>query len=158
MKITTTHKDKEITYEESMWTGKKNITINGVNCTPIDKKTFKYNDTTFKVTGSFLSGAKIQLDNEPITLVEKPSALEITLSMIVLIFFLVWGNSTTLVNIIPLAGGAIGGAIGGGGFVVNLAIIKEQETTRMKFLMTLAILAACAGINFILTALILGAL
>lgn len=158
MKTTINHNNKAITYEESAWTGKKIITINGIQCTQIDKKTYKYNDTQIKVIGSFLTGVKIDFNGELIVVVEKPSTLEVILSMFVLIFFLVWGNSVTLVKIIPLAGGAVGGAIGGGGAVVNLAVIKEQKSTGMKFLMTLAVLAACAGINFILTALILSAL
>jgi len=158
MKATVNSNGKTIVYEESFWTGKKTIIINGTECTKVNKTVYKYNDTEVKLIGNFLTGAKLDMNGEVVVLIDKPSALEIILSSLILLFFLVWGNSVTLVKIIPLAGGAIGGAIGGGGLVVNIAVIREHKSVGMKCLMTLAVFAACAAINFILTALILGAL
>ena len=55
----------EIVFEESVWTGRKKLSINGKPLTKVDKTTFKTeDDKTILLSGNFLSGYKMTIDGQ----------------------------------------------------------------------------------------------
>lgn len=61
----------EIVYEESPWTGKKSLSVNGKPLDKIDKNTFRLDTGEYAVIkGSYLMGAKLTIGNETIRLSE----------------------------------------------------------------------------------------
>lgn len=121
-----------ISYEENIWTGKKIITIgNQMLEKGRNKKTFLWKtgsvDQEVLLKGSFLSGVSLTIDQQTVTLVEKPTALEYLLSALPLLLMLVWGNSVALCSIVPVIGGAIGGAMGGVAYVISLQKMRSRS-------------------------------
>ena len=116
----------EIVYNESFWTGKKALTINGVDAKPISKKEYMVNEKRAILKGSFLTGSTLLIEGETIQLSPKAKWYEIILAIIPFLFLLTWGNSASLCSIFPVVGGAIGGALGGVGAVISLFLMKTQ--------------------------------
>ena len=54
----------EIIYTESFWTGKKTLTVNGTQATPISKKSFSIDGKEAELKGGAFTGVKMQLGNE----------------------------------------------------------------------------------------------
>lgn len=153
----------EVVYEESFWTGKKNITINGKTLAKKDKKTFilevnkeAKKETLLYLKGSFLSGASLSFDNEVIEIYPKPKWYEYVLCFLPLLVNLIWGNSVALCSIIPVVGGAIGGAITGLFSILGLIISRLVKKPLLKVLIYLLALVVsfgiCAAIGFAIVA------
>jgi hypothetical protein len=147
MQITVNHPTYgRIEYEESFWTGKKQIYINGAPLEKQSKKTyfFAFNGEckTCTLTGSYLGGAKLTVGSDTIQISRPPKAYETALSVFICVLLIVWGNSIALCSIIPVAGGAIGGAIAGLAAVTNTLLIKQKEAIWQKLLITLGLLVA----------------
>ena len=148
----------EIIYEENAWTGKKDLSINGVQLNKTSKKTFEYNNgesvTTVTLKGSVMSGVTATIGDETVKIVTAPQWYEIALSVFIFAFVLVWGNSVALCSIFPIVGGAIGGAISGALAVVNLMVVKNIKNIGGKILVSIGIfvltVAICATIAFAL--------
>ena len=70
MNVTINHAEfGDIVYEESFWTGKKSVSINGTPLEKISKKQFRLQDGgTVTVSGNFLQGACLNLNGETIRL------------------------------------------------------------------------------------------
>lgn len=148
-----------IDYTESFWTGKKKITINGVELVKADRTHYAFPDgKLISVTGNFLSGAAVEIDGERISLTEKIKWYEILLGCLPLILVLIWGNSPALVKVIPVVGGAIGGAIDGGigggisGGLSALSIffIKSVKPIGLKILIGIGMMAVAFGVGALL--------
>lgn len=151
-----------MTYSESIWTGKKELAVNGVPLSRSGKNMFVMDHNGEKiaitVTGNELLGAKANIRGEVIQLVAPAKWYEIAATIVTVVFFLTWGNSVVLCSIIPLIGGAIGGAIAGLGAALGLAFMKGANTWWKKVLIWLASFAAVFAINYLLAAAILSAL
>lgn len=97
-------------YTESIWSGKKALTVDGVPALKFNKNEFKIGDEVFAVKGSFLSGVKLvsKTNSANVIVLAKNTWYEW-----ILIFapFVFWG-----ITVIPLIGGwmwsLIGAAIG----------------------------------------------
>lgn len=143
----------QIEYEENFWTGKKDLTINGIKLQKKNKNTFVLNsDEGTKlchVKGSFLTGTKLMIDQDVIELTAAAKWYEIACSVSIFVLILIWGNSVTLCSIIPIIGDAIGGAISGAMACVNLLLMKKVKNVGIKLLIWLGILAATFGVCFI---------
>ena len=143
-----------ITYDESFWLGKKTISINGVELFKKTKKVYLYKianqEIEVLVRGSFLLGVKLEINGEVIELVKPAAWYEIACSIALTAFIMVWGNSHTLCSIIPIVGGALGGAIAGVALVVNLFTMKLFKDVSTKILIWLAMLAATFVTCFLL--------
>lgn len=136
-----------IDYTESFWTGKKKITINGVELVKADRTHYAFPDgKLISVTGNFLSGAAVEIDGERIGLTEKIKWYEILLGCLPFILVLIWGNSPALVKVIPVVGGAIGGGIGGGLSVLSVFFIKSVKPIGLKILIGIGMIAVTFGI------------
>ena len=140
----------EIVYNESFWTGKKAMTINGVDAQPVSKKEFTAEGKRLVITGSSLMGLKLQIDNDIVEISPKPKWYEIALAFLPLIFLLTWGNSTALCSVFPVVGGAIGGALGGIGSITSLLLMKKAKSLLTKMLIGIGAFAVTVLIAFVL--------
>ena len=145
----------EIVYNESFWTGKKALTINGVDAKPISKKEYMVNEKRAILKGSFLTGSTLLIEGETIQLSPKAKWYEIILAIIPFLFLLTWGNSASLCSIFPVVGGAIGGALGGVGAVISLFLMKTQKKPIVKTVVGIIVAVATILIAFVLALAIL---
>lgn len=146
----------EIVYEESFWTGKKNLTINGKPITKLSKDTFKTEDEqTITLKGNYLYGTKATIGGEIIELTPTVKWYEIVLSLLPFIVVLVWGNVVALCQIIPIVGGAIGGLVSGIITILNLLVIKGIKQIWLKIIVSLAMLVAAFLICYLIALVIL---
>ena len=145
----------EIVYNESFWTGKKALTINGVIATPIAKNQFALGEEKIVLSGSFLTGIKIYIDNSMVEISPKPKWYEIVLAVIPVAFLLTWGNSAELCSIFPVVGGALGGGLGALGSMTSLFFMKKSKSPLFKILIGLGALVATVLIAFVLALLMI---
>lgn len=133
----------KIEYNESFWTGKKELSVNDVPLQKVSKKVFSMSDgTQIAIEGNFLGGLTLNIGNERLQLTDKIKWYEIVLSIIPFILIMVWSNVPYLFNIFPVVGGAIGGAISAVFVVGNLFIIKNVKNIWLKIVISIAMLAA----------------
>ena len=140
----------EIVYDENFWTGKKALTVNGVDAKPISKKEFMIDGKKATIKGNFFAGINVCIDNETVELSPKPKWYEIVLAVLPLVFLLTWGNSPSLCSIFPVIGGAIGGALGGLSSVTSLLFMKKSKSPIAKVLIGIGAFVATIMIAFVL--------
>ena len=151
MQVTVSHPTYGIiTYDEGFWTGKKTLTVNGVDAQSISKKEYMINGKKALLKGNYFTGINLYIEGEPVRLSPKPKWYEIFFAIFPLVFLLTWGNSASLCAIFPVVGGAIGGALGGIGAVMSLFFMKKQKTLLAKVLMGIGVAAATVFVAFIL--------
>lgn len=145
-------KDEEIgdiTYEESFWSGKKLLYINGTQLEKTSKTTFHMqNGETAFIKGGYLQGATLCIGSRIVKLTQPVKWYEIVLSVLPFLFIMIWGNVAALCAIVPVVGGAIGGAISGAIGVLNLFIIKGVKQIWLKILISIAAFGICFLICF----------
>ena len=122
---------KEVIYEESFWTGKKTITIDGKVLTRLNRKQFVYEDQTYTIKGSFLTGAKLVGTTE-IEVLPKLQKWEYILSCLPLIMIFI--------------GGMIGALFGCIFSVSTITVMRSKTHPVLKVLVSLlfAVLAFLA--------------
>lgn len=150
-----------IMLDENIWTGKKNLAINGKLLPKRKKNVYLLGEgeTAIPVTlkGSTLTGASVIIGGEEITIIPNPSTLDWLLSSLPFVLMLIWGNSVALCSIIPVIGGGIGGAIGGLGIVLCMTNIREKPLGK-KLLVSLLTLLGTFAVGAVLGYLFLGVL
>jgi len=156
MKITINHPTYgEIVYNESFWTGKKALSVNGTSCFAVSKKEFMVGDQKAMILGNLFMGIQLYINHETIDISPRPTWYEIVLAVLPLAFLLTWGNSPTLCAIFPVVGGAIGGAIGGLCSMTSLLLMKNVKPLATKLLVGFGMLAATLLVSFLLALLVL---
>lgn len=148
----------EIIYNESVWTGKIELSVGGQFVPSVSKKTFVVNGQRAVVEGSYLTGAKLLINNDVIQISPKPKWYEFVLAALPFVFLIVWGNNPALCAIFPVVGGAIGGALGGVAAVVSLLFTKKTNSAIKKLLIALGVFAVTILAAFVVALLILQAL
>ncbi len=148
----------EIIYTESFWSGKKTLTVNGVDAQRISKKEYLINEKRAILKGNYYTGACLYIDGELIQLTPKSTWYEIILSILPLVFLLTWGNSPALCAIFPVIGGAIGGFLAGGAFVASLLFMRRAKSPMSKIFIGIGVCAVSILISFALAIIILSAL
>ncbi len=149
----------EITYEESFWTGKKEVYIDGARLVKLSKTAFRMqNGETAYIKGGYLQGATLLVGTRAVRLTAPVKWYEIVLSVLPFLFIMVWGNVAALCAIVPVVGGAIGGAISGAFGVLNVLIIKGVKPVWLKILISIATFAIVFLICFGIGSAILAAL
>lgn len=141
----------KIEYEESFWTGKKKISING---TPLEKQAkgvfvTQSGDRVY-MEGNYLTGSRINIGSERIQLTPPVKWYEIVLSVLPFLLIIIWSNSLPLVRIVPVIGGALGGAVSAVMSFLNLFIIKGIKPVWLKILISVCMLAATFCLCFLL--------
>ena len=139
----------DIMYQESFWTGKKTIVINGKAAIAMGKKKFLHEGKTVLVKGNEFSGVSLVIDGTTVRITPSPKWYEIILALLPFLFIVTWGNSPALCSIFPVVGGAIGGFIGGLGLVLSRMAMKSQRNPIGKILMGLGVFAATVFVAFI---------
>ena len=145
----------EIVYNESFWTAKKTLTINGVHAQPVSKKEFSAEGKKVVIIGSRLMGLKLQIDNDVVEVSPKPTWYELVFAFLPLIFLLTWGNSAALCSIFPVVGGAIGGALGGISSITSLLLMKNAKSLLIKLLIGIGVVVVTVLIGFVLALLMI---
>ena len=145
-KIIQHEKYGHISYEESFWTGRKALTINGTRLAKIDKTRFSYTENGENVTvalkGNVMIGVTATINGETIVLSPKPEWYVFTLSILMFVFVLVWGNSPALRSIFPLIGGALGGLISALFATTNVLVAANIKKPILKVLVGIGFFAA----------------
>ena len=143
-----------ITYKENAWTGKKEITINGISLAKQKKNVYRYdngeNALSVTVQGNFLIGVKLVIANETIALTKAAAWYEIACSVAIFVLVLAWGNNAYLCSIFPIIGGAIGGFVSGLMAMLNLWAMKSIKKVGFKLAVALLMLIATVMICFVL--------
>ena len=157
----------EICLEESFWTGKKSVTINGVALKQIGKMrrgqcTYEYETEEGKkqVTskGTFATGIQLTIDGETIQMDKGAAWYEIAACALMWIVMLVWGIVPSLYTIWPILGGALGGAFHAILAMTALLAMKSTKNIALKFVIWLGMFIGSiilSGILAIMLALIL---
>ena len=146
-----------ITLDENFWTGKKVLTVNGQTLTKSRKNTYilpgAEGDTLVTLKGGVLTGATLIIHGVEVEICPKPSTLDWLLSALPLFLIMVWGNNVALCSIVPIAGGVVGGALGGLALAISLPKIQESPVGKkllISLLATLATLAAGAVLGYVM--------
>lgn len=146
-----------IEYDESFWSGKKNIRIDNKPLTKKARNLYVANgedgELECRVRGSFLFGASLQIGEDVILITEHCKWYEMFLSMLICVFVLTWGNVPGLSKIFPIIGGAMGGAISGAAMCGSLVLMKMQRNVFIKLLIWLGIFAGTVAVCFVLASL-----
>ncbi len=96
-----TYDGKNVVYNESFWTGKKEIVIDNVLLPKgIKKNTFMYNEKECAVKGNILFGAKLINGFDEIVLVPKLTAVEWIFVILPLILVVIGGMVGALCGVI----------------------------------------------------------
>ena len=121
-----------ITYQESVWTGKKTFLFDGIPLVKIDKTTYELPATadspaiTATVKGNFIMGLTMTIGDEVILLSEKPAVSDYILGGLPAVLFLIF-----------IMQGAIGGAIAGVMAMGGLILMKTRPNMKQKLLISL---------------------
>ena len=145
----------EIVYDESFWTGKKTLTVNGTTCFAISKKEFMVGDQKVLLSGNLYLGIRLSIDQETIEISPRPAWYEIVLAILPILFLLTWGNSPALCAIFPVVGGAIGGAVGAVFSLSSLLLMKKSKSPAIKLLIGVGMFALTLLVAFVLALLVL---
>lgn len=152
----------KIVYSESFWTGKKKLYINDVELKKVNRKAFEYNvgEETVSVVlkGNTLTGMAVTIKEEKIQVVPKPEWYVILLSVLMFSFVMVWGNSVTLVKILPLIGGALGGGVSGIFAALNIISTRYTKNAWVKLVLGVVFFAATIVSCYVLARIVISAL
>jgi hypothetical protein len=153
----------DILYEESYWTGKKTVSINGRTYQKASKTTYVYMDGEkehyITLNGSFLSGVSVTFGNGvTVQITEKPAWYEWLLSGAGFLFILIWGNIPLSAEIFPVISGAIGGGIAAVFAIFSLMLIRDKKEIWKKVLIAVAFFAVTVLICHLLGKALLDAL
>ena len=138
----------EIIYAENFWSGKKALTVNGLDTPLSPKKECVIDGKKAVVKGGYLTGVNLCIESETVAVVSKPKWYEVVLAVIPFIFLMIWGNSKELCSIFPVVGGAIGGGLGGLVAVISLFYMKKSNSLMAKILTAICVLAITVLIAF----------
>ena len=151
-----------VVYQESFWTGKKTIKVNDVTCerSKADKKEYSFDTPegkeVFTVEGGMLKGVSVWHKGKTTVVLPRPAWYEVLIAIIPFIFVMGWGNVEALVMIIPMVGGAIGGAISALGGCIALIVMRQMKDIKEKLIVGLSIavgtIVVCAVLGFIIIA------
>jgi len=152
MMLSVTYNNTLYVYNENIWTGKKELRVNGINLSKTGKNTF-YNSETKQaiiVKGTLLTGVQLEMMGETIILA-KNTAFE---WIFIFLPLLIIG--------VGIFGGAIGGGLSGAlgvlGSYFSASFIRKDNSKGIKVLVSIAITIAVAAIWWLLYSAIVGSL
>lgn len=147
-----------IIYEENFWTGRKTVTVNGDVLVPQSKSVFLTKEgESVSVIGNYLIGVRFTIGTDTFQAVAAIKWYEIALSVLTVVFALVWGNVPALCKIVPLVGGAVGGFLSALIAMIGLFLMKRTDKVWLKLVIWLvsfdvmfAVLLAFAALFLVL--------
>jgi hypothetical protein len=153
----------EIVYEESLWTGRKTLSVNGTVLQKVSKDTYSIplgdESTRGILKGNVLTGVCLNISGEDIWIVPKAAWLDWVLSALPFMVIMLWGNNPRLCSIFPVVGGAIGGALGGVGAVITMLFVRSKKgfvKVMTGLLIALATFAIGAVLGFVIVLAMMG--
>lgn len=162
MKTTITHeKYGTIYYEESFWTGKKEIYLNGKKLQQISKICFILvgeEKVEIYIEGNAFKGVNLIIDGQAYEITEKTKWYEYIVAIIPAVITFIWGNSVALCKILPIVGGVIGGALCGLGLSLAIIMMKKTKNVGLKILIGLGIGVLTFLICFLVAQILLSSL
>ena len=152
-----------IEYTENFWTGRKNLYINGKQLKKIRRGTYEWQkeDGTTEfcyLGGNFLKGVTLMIKSDTIPLVEPIRWYESLMAFFLAIIPMVWGSVRSLCLIIPIVGGAVGGAVYFTVAFIAMVIIKKTNNLALKFLIWFAALVVAFVVGFLIVLLVIDVL
>lgn len=116
-----------ILYEESVWTGKRKLFLNGKELTKVNKKTFVYEENgekkEFIVEGNIFKGVGIFSSDLP-----EPVIISKPMGVLDYIFF--------ILPLVPaVLFGAVGGLVGGLTAAFSLSVVSETKPLWLKIVL-----------------------
>ena len=127
----------KIVYQESFWTGRRSILVNGTALTRHNNKQFGNDEIKATVMGNLFSGIVINFSGTFVVMSQKTLPIEYILAFFPVLLIIIWANSPKLYSIIPIIGGAIGGGVSGGCGAVALIYMKLRKNIFGKILVAL---------------------
>lgn len=131
-----------VCYEESVWTGKKSLSLDGVKMNKLSKTNFEYvkNETVMQFTleGNVLRGVNLVVNGAKYEMLQKTAWYEYIVAFIGFVFILIWGNVPALCEIFPVVGGAIGGLFGALGAILGIYMMRVSKKPVVRLLIGLA--------------------
>ena len=153
----------EIVYEESLWTGRKTLSVNGTVLQKVSKDTYSIpledESTRGILKGNVLTGVCLNIFDKEIWVVSKAAWLDWVLSALPFMVIMLWGNNPRLCSIFPVVGGAIGGALGGAGAVITMLFVRSKKgfvKVMTGLLIALATFAIGAVLGFVIVLAMMG--
>ncbi len=153
--FTSHHTYGNITVEESFWTGKKTVIVNGQILNKAKRNTYLLPDgKEIKIKGNVMLGVEAEIDGEKISIGKKATGFDIFLLMLPVLVNIILGNFLPFLLPIPIVSGALGGGISAGIACAFAPKIKDADSKGRGFLWSLAAtgvsLAVCIVLGFIL--------
>ena len=156
MRIATLNNEKygNITVDESIWTDKRSVVIDGVPLKKMEKKDFLYQkegqNICVSITGNIFNGTTLHIGSDEILLTQKTPWYTIMSSAFIVCFVLIWSNIPFLFNIIPMVGGAIGLAVAAACSMLNVIFMARTDKLYIKLLIFLGFFALTVLICWLL--------
>jgi hypothetical protein len=152
---------KVYVFNKNFWTGKLNITVDGVPTKKVNRKTFRTADgKTITVKGNFITSARLEVSVK-LEISEQSSLEQVVLFknawyevLLILLPCLIASMGVIGVGggMSPLNAGLSGGAAGalavGGGMVNALFVFRTKLNKPLKAIISLAVFAAAAAAWF----------
>lgn len=143
MKLTVTDKKYGVVeYDESLWTGKKTLTINGKVLHRLKKKVYHYNDGEFSfcatLKGNLLFGINLNINGDVLEMSECLEWYVFAIAVFTIVFNIHCNNFIEIIIPLPLVGGALGGGIAGWFSGMGLLLSATQSKPLKKILISLA--------------------
>ena len=137
MKIVIQHQRfGEIIYSENFWTGKKNISVGGYQLQKVNKTTYAVPggpaEAVVYVKGNLFTGVSLSVMGEVVPVTPATQWYEYAMCVQMFLLVMIWSNVPALFNIIPIVGGAVGGAISGLFIVINIFLMKKTNSVLVK--------------------------
>lgn len=138
-------KNKDLYFEEGVWTGKRTIIYDGVTLTKIKRNIYEYKNgdvkEQFSIKGNQLIGVTIKMFENTIEISRKLTWYEMVMSLLVFIPCILFG--------------AIGGAFGGALGFTNLIIIRNVDKWWLKLVISIEFAITSILLSYIFAYLIL---
>lgn len=148
----------QIVYEESFWTGKKAISVNGEMLIPQTKTSFLTKEgEKVTVKGNYLMGVKLTIGTDTVQAVPSIKWYEIVLTVLTVVFALTWGNSKELYKIVPMVGGALGGFLSALIAMCGLIFMKRSNKIWLKLVIWVVSFGVMFGVLYGIAAIALAA-
>jgi len=133
---------KRLTYDESFWSGKRKIYVNGVECAKIGKTTYSYvngeETASISIKGNILSGVSLEYDGKSYEVEAKTKWYEYVVVILCFMVTVIGGN----IGILPMVGGAGGGLIAALAAIFSIMLMHKTKKPILKILIGLGLGAA----------------
>lgn len=134
---------RQLIYQESFWTGRKKIFIDGEQIERVDKKHYQFNNHSWLLKGNFIMGAHLEYNGNKIVLVDKLNVFQYIMVLLPMIA-------------LAILGGVIGALIGAFSTYFLAATFRSIKNILLQILLFLVTSVAAYYIWLTIALLLLG--